>query len=232
MTTLAGTLPETQVAFNALDQYARTIGVSIAIADFGGVRTQSDTTKILQYRQDDFNAARSAGTIRPDTTLQQFRPIAQFGKSYHNYGAAFDVQIIARPSNLSADQAMQMLGRYAPNIGLRWGGTFSNPDTPHFELAIPIADAQARYRAFAASGGASSPLPGSFDFSAFLPGMAPTSDDIEATLAAPDVYSADDDAGDVALAGSDQSPMPLLAFGLLIAGVMAWALRRKFFSVS
>lgn len=225
MTTLNGALPELRAAYDQLDAYARTQGIGIEVADFGGVRTLADTTRILAYRDDDFRAAVNAGAIRPDTTLQAFRPIAPFGSSYHNYGAAFDVRIKSRPSSMTVGQAQAKLGAYAPRIGLRWGGTFRNPDAPHFELAIPIDEAQRRYRAVSGSIVPTS----AFDLSSLLPGLTPTSDDIEATLTVPDVYVAGDDSGVAALDIEEGPPPSLVMLGLVVAGVVAWALRRKFF---
>lgn len=230
MTTLAGVLPETAIAYNALDAYARSQGISIAVADFGGIRTQSDTTKILGYRQDDYNAALNAGLIAPDTTLQQFRPIAPFGSSYHNYGAAFDVKVVAWPSSMTQYGALKMLGAYAPSIGLRWGGTFTNPDSPHFELAITLADAKQRYTSYASSGGASSTISdiaSSLDLGSFLPGLAPSTDDVAAAIDAPDYLVAGDDSGVASLA-DNQPPVGLFVLSAAIVGLVWYALRRKF----
>lgn len=222
MTTLAGALPELRAAYDALDQYARSIGISIALADYGGVRTEADTTQILQFRDADYAVALRAGVIRPDTTLRQFRPINAFGTSWHNYGAAFDVRIIARPSSMTDGQALAKLGAAAGRFGLRWGGTFTTPDTPHFELAIPLADAKARYDAMTgtASGGGLS-----FDLSSFLPGFAP-SDEGDGDPLELSYNDTVESGGDF---GGEQSPVPLLVLGLAVAGVVAWALRRKFF---
>lgn len=230
MSTLNGLLPETVAAYNALDQFARSQGIGIALADFGGLRTQADTTKILQYRQDDFDAALASGSIRPDTTLNQFRPIAPFGSSYHNYGAAFDIVIQSRPSSMSAGQALGVLASYAPSIGLRWGGTFRNPDPPHFELAITLADAQARYKSYVTAGGSVSSS--SFDLSSFLPGLTSGgSDDAQAVLDTPDQPDTTglyDESGDVALAEAPASPpTSLMVIGLAVAGFLAWLIRRK-----
>lgn len=223
MTTLAGVLPETRAAFDALDAYARSQGIGISVADFGGLRTSADTTRILKYRDDDYAVARRAGTIRPDTTLAQFRPIAPFGHSYHNYGAAFDIIVTARPSSLSVAGVQRKLGEYAPRIGLRWGGTFSNPDAPHFELAISLAEAQARYR----NAPPPSSLLDSFDLSAFLPGLTPTEDPTPPDVSGP----AADDSGEAIFSEHPAEPSNagLVALGLFVAGMMAWALRRKYF---
>jgi hypothetical protein len=145
MSDLSGTLPQTQNAYAGLASYASSNGITIGIADFGGIRTQSDTTTILADRQNDYNADVAAGRISADTPINKYRPIAPFGKSYHNYGAAFDVAIIARPSSMSEDGALALLGGYAPNLGLTWGGTFSNPDPDHFQLDVSLDDAMAMY---------------------------------------------------------------------------------------
>lgn len=229
MTTLAGVLPETVAGFNALASYASTLGMSIDIANYGGLRTLSDTNTILDYRQNDYNAALSAGQIRPDTTLQEFRPIAPFGSSYHNYGAAFDVVVSARPSSMSYAQALATLGARAPSLGLRWGGMFNNPDPPHFELAISLAEARAKYQAFVAAGGKVSSSP--FDLTSFLPGLTSGDDaDTQAVFDTPAVDSGADESGDVALAsGPDQNgaPTSLLVLGFFVAGFLVWAIRRK-----
>ena len=151
-TSLQGALLDTQRAYAALDQYARAQGITIAIADFGGLRTQADTNRILGYREQDYRQAVDTGAVNPATMpMERWRPIAPFGSSYHNYGAAFDVAIVARPSSLGSDYAaLALLGAYAPSIGLRWGGGPDFPanrkDPPHFELAIPLADARQRYQ--------------------------------------------------------------------------------------
>ena len=88
---LQGALPETVAAWNALESAAMAQGIAFTLNDFGGVRTPADTALILQYRETDYAAALAADTIPADTTISQFRPIAPYGQSYHDYGAAFDV---------------------------------------------------------------------------------------------------------------------------------------------
>lgn len=237
MSTLAGLLPETAAAYAQLAAYAsKYLGADIAVADYGGIRTQADTTRILKYRQDDFAAAVNAGQIRADTTLQAFRPINAFGTSYHNYGAAFDITINGEQVDQSP-AAIQALGTFAPSVGLRWGGTFRNPDRPHFELAIPLKEAQSRYLAM--TGGTVRNV-NAGDLSKFLPSLTPTTDDYTESYDMPDltdVYPdvtgavAGDDSGADAIAvemGSDNNTNTMMVFGLVIVGVMAWAIRRKF----
>lgn len=231
MSGLQGLMPGTIAAYNALEQYGQTVGITFTIAPYGGLRTQSDTTKILGYRQDDYNAALAAGTIRPDTTLQQFRPIAPFGSSYHNYGAAFDVWITSTPQGTAPDSwtqapgfenARRVLAAFAPSIGLRWGGTFPNPDPPHFEVAVPLTVAQSMYKQFLADGGSASSS--AFDLSSF--GIGPEGDDAAAATDIPASQYAGDDSGDAALAAPQQSPT-LLLIGFAVAGLLTWLIRRK-----
>lgn len=165
--TLAGALTETQAAYNQLEDLAANHGIAFRIANFGAVRTLADTNQILGYRQADFNAAVRAGTISPDTSLNKFRPIAPFGTSFHNYGAAFDLLILQTPQGTApdpngdtpapgADAALRLLGSLAPSLGLRWGGRFSNPDPRHFELAITLDQAKQAYASEVGGGAAAS----------------------------------------------------------------------------
>ncbi len=208
MASLAGVLPELATAYAQLANALASRGITIGVADYGGVRTAADTTRILAYRQQDYNAAVNAGQIDPAvTSLNEFRPIAPYGSSYHNYGAAFDVHVIGRPSSMSEQQALAIGAQLAPQFGLRWGGTFPDPDPWHFELAISLADAKQRYATMTGSG-----FPGasSGDVSSFL---TPTLDDSGAL-----VYGGD-------LASSLEPGMIIAA--AIVAGVVLWLVRRS-----
>lgn len=227
MASLNGTLPELQSAYAQLAAIGAAHGVTIAVADFGGIRTEADTNRILGYRQADYNAAVKAGSVRPDTTLQQFRPINAFGTSFHNYGAAFDVLIVGRPSNMSEYDAQKMLGQYAPSLGLRWGGLFKNADPPHFELAMTLDEVKRRY---ASSGGSVSapttPTLQNFD----LPPIELTTD----YAVDSDPFSTDlsfDDTGGTDLVydetGDASSPNMLLIGGLVLVGAALLYFRQR-----
>lgn len=66
---------------------------------------------------------------------------ARGGQSNHNFGLAFDIGIFKRrgilPAKYLGDSAMYiMLGRFAAECGLEWGGDWhSIKDYPHYELA-------------------------------------------------------------------------------------------------
>lgn len=144
------TLPELRAAEAGMRAQATREGITYDIADFGGLRTQSDTTTILGYRAREYAtyvAQQKAKGLKP-VDIDTFRPIAPFGLSYHNYGAAFDVLIIGAPPGMSFAQALIHLSAMAPTYGLRWGGLFPKPDAPHFELAQPLAVVEAKWKAY------------------------------------------------------------------------------------
>lgn len=136
MTIRDDALPELVTAWTALMQLAAAQGITFTIADYGGFRTAADTSAIMHYRDQDYalyvSQERQAG--QTPVSEQAFRPIAPYGQSAHDYGAARDAAIVSAPAGMSSDDALAVLGSLAPQAGLRWGGTFTNPDPPHFEL--------------------------------------------------------------------------------------------------
>lgn len=148
-------LPELADAEVLLRKNAAAHGITYAIADFGALRTQADTTKILGYRDADYAVyLRGLAPGATPVAKESWRPIAPFGTSYHNYGAAFDIVITAFPSNIStAARALDVLKLAAPTVGLR-----SNvPNDPgHFELPITLSDAKARWALYSGTSNAGS----------------------------------------------------------------------------
>jgi hypothetical protein len=147
MISLAYALPELQLAERALRAKASAIRIYYSFADLGQIRTQTDTTNALRYRDQDYAVYVASLGGRAPVPKETWRPIAQFGSSYHNYGAAFDVTIDTAPAGMSKDAALAALGALAPSVGLRWGGTFPSErrDPPHFELAITLDEAHRRW---------------------------------------------------------------------------------------
>lgn len=144
-------LPEMARAELALRNAAAAIGIRYTVAPFGALRTEADTAKILGYRKTDY--ARYVAALKrtnPSATpipVTRWRPIAQFGNSWHNYGAAIDLNVTTRPVGMSAAAALARLGALAPAHGLRWGGTFKRVDSPHFELALSLPEVRRRWLA-------------------------------------------------------------------------------------
>lgn len=151
---LDGALPQLIDGLNQLRERANALGITFDIADFGGIRTQADTALIMAYRAADYAAAVIADPNVRNIPINTWRPIAPFGSSMHNYGAAFDVQITSAPAGVSFDTALQELKDAAPSCGLR--STVPN-DPPHFELPITLADARAQWEALGNAPGGSAP---------------------------------------------------------------------------
>lgn len=147
---LAPTLPQLQQAEQTLSNLAAAQGITYRIAPFGGFRTQSDTSKILQYRTDDYAVyVANLQATNPDATpqpIESWRRIAPYGQSYHDYGAAFDIQIITPAPGKSNSDSLKMVGALAGKAGLRWGYSFG--DAPHFELAVPLQTAKDMWNDF------------------------------------------------------------------------------------
>ena len=158
-------LPELRAAEQRLRARASDNGITYALAEYGGLRTQADTNQIVAYRQADYNAAIRRDPRVARIPINTFRPIAPFGRSMHNWGSAFDIVITGAPPGWTRDKALAVLGAIAPTVGLRWGGTFPSDrvDPPHFELPTSVVDARARYLAYTGGKGYVGPS-GPLDF--------------------------------------------------------------------
>src|SRR5205814_8666856 len=91
MISLAHALPELRTAEQKLKAWAAARGIVYVFADLGGVRTAADTADAMRYRDAEYQMY--LRTLKPGHTpiaKETWRPIAPFGHSYHNYGAAFD----------------------------------------------------------------------------------------------------------------------------------------------
>lgn len=147
--TLEGEDPEFTERIENLREIARIEGIEFDTADFGGVRSEADTIKILKYRDDDYavyvrNFKRKYPNKNP-VPMKKWRPINPFGTSHHNYGVARDLKIVRYPSSFTKAIALQRLGALAPRAGLKWGGDFG--DDPHFQMPITLDEARRRYEA-------------------------------------------------------------------------------------
>jgi hypothetical protein len=140
-----GVLSRTALAFQLLQEELQTQGIAIGIADYGGLRTESDTTTILAIRDHEYAAGIANGSIDPSTSIDAWRPIAPYTHSFHDYGAAFDIRLKSIPTEMTEDDAYSAAGVLAPSFGLRWGGGFHNSDEAHFELDVTLAAARQLY---------------------------------------------------------------------------------------
>lgn len=72
------------------------------------------------------------GRTRPGPIVTDVRG----GRSWHNYGLAFDVAILSsagKPTWPNDPPTWARIGAIGEGLGLRWGGRFPSPDRPHFE---------------------------------------------------------------------------------------------------
>ena len=164
--TLVGELTELTTALTRLADLAKAEGVEFTTADFGGVRTEADTTKILKYREDEYAlyVKRCAAKQPPETpkVINEWRKIAPFGKSKHNWGAARDLRPLQWRGQWVVDEndyskiidlrgfqaAHDLLDHYCvtdPELKAVLGiGDYFN-DEPHVELRISLDEARKRY---------------------------------------------------------------------------------------
>lgn len=63
---------------------------------------------------------------------------AKGGESMHQYGVAFDVIFLVNGKRTYDvdDSKWQKIGAIGKSLELQWGGTWSNPDRPHFEMTL------------------------------------------------------------------------------------------------
>lgn len=88
------------------------------------------------------------GRANPGAIVTYAKP----GDSYHQYGLAFDVVPTAyktMPGWNPSGPLWDRIGAIGKTLGLNWGGDFSKPDKPHFELhAAPLAELKEYWNKF------------------------------------------------------------------------------------
>lgn len=127
-------LPGVQEAEKKLRAFAASKGISYVIANFGGARTEQIVAQLIRWRDE----AVAAG--------EPFYRVSPFKVGKHARGGAFDIRITGTPAGMTKDAAYRVLGMQAPQYGLIWGGTFSEPADPfHFESQQSIARLDARW---------------------------------------------------------------------------------------
>lgn len=150
--TLVGEDPLLTANLEKLRAKALLEGIEFDTADFGGVRTEADTTRILGYRANDYAVyVKNLRAKNPNATpmpIGKWRPIAPFGNSMHNFGCARDLKVTRYPDSFSKSAALNRLGAIARSCGLEWGGAWTSKiDPPHMQLPITLAQARQRWQA-------------------------------------------------------------------------------------
>lgn len=92
------------------------------------------------------------GRTTPGAVVTKARP----GDSFHQYGLAFDAVPKAYKDMKDwnpSGPAWLTIGQIGEGLGLHWGGRWSTPDEPHFELqAAPLSELKAYYDKALAAG--------------------------------------------------------------------------------
>lgn len=145
--------PELRADLLALRDAAFTeLGFLLEVPADGGTRTLERQQQLY-----DDSIAQGGGTLA--------YPVGQPGKSRHNYGAAFDVHIVAggtAADGTGTDNDYQELGALAESLagapGLKAGYYFAErgqgmSDPYHFQLNEPLADSQAKASIVSSAGG-------------------------------------------------------------------------------
>jgi hypothetical protein len=144
----SGVLPELVAAEEKLRALATAAGLAYTVnhEETGGyVRTQADTAAYMRYRDVEYAnyvaALKRKNPAAVPVSKYTWRPIAAFGSSWHNFGAAFDVTMVRG--------TYAALGALAAAAGLVWGGLFpaARKDIFHFQLPGSILDARAKWLA-------------------------------------------------------------------------------------
>lgn len=101
-------------------------------------------TRTFEQQQAIYDQGRTA----PGSIVTKARP----GDSYHQYGLAFDVVPLAYeslPDWNPSGPAWETIGQIGESMGLKWGGRWTTPDKPHFELeAAPLSELKAYWQKF------------------------------------------------------------------------------------
>lgn len=119
------TLPRTQAAYAELTAIGEQHGITFRVADYGGIRDAEITAQLIEWEKE------SAAEGEP------YR-VEPFGESKHDYGGAFDADVLTG--------TIEQLGALAGQAGLVWGGTWEpEPDAPHFELPDSLEQLRAEW---------------------------------------------------------------------------------------
>lgn len=141
-------LPEFASDLAQLAQLAAAQGIQLGFNSYGGFRDQATTQLISKYRDQDYAAylkqLLQTNPLATPLPIDQWRPLVPFGQSFHNFGAAADLNPIVWPPALGTrTDALNVLHQLAPLTGLRFPLPTSDP--AHVELAEPLATVQTRW---------------------------------------------------------------------------------------
>lgn len=126
--------PKVRPLARALINRARSNGITIIITS--GTRTYAEQDALFRQPNDGRD---NDGDGRVDESDEQVTK-APAGHSNHNFGLAFDVTIFSNGKPVWESDDYAAVGKMGRELGLVWGGNWSTPDEPHFELRPAWAD--------------------------------------------------------------------------------------------
>lgn len=114
--------PAARVRARAAFQKAEEEGLSVLVAS--GLRSFAEQDALF-----------ALGRTKPGKVVTN----AQAGESYHNFGLGFDFCLLRQGRALfdQREPDWKRFVRIAKAHGFEWGGDFSNPDFPHFQIKNP-----------------------------------------------------------------------------------------------
>ena len=119
--------PKARGKVRAFIKSAEKIGINLRITNDGGLRT---------FEEQDALYAKGRTTSGSKVTN------AKAGKSYHNYGLAIDVVEIRDGKAIWNNPRQAEIVAIGKKYGFEWGGDWSKPDKPHFQLTFGFTTAQ------------------------------------------------------------------------------------------
>jgi LAS superfamily LD-carboxypeptidase LdcB len=98
--------------------------------------TAGVTLRVVQgYRTfEEQDALYAQGRTQPGPIVTN----ARGGQSYHNYGLAIDVAGLNANGSINWKINYVQISKIAKYYGFEWGGNFSRPDRPHFQMTFGL----------------------------------------------------------------------------------------------
>jgi len=113
-----------QPATNFINNTESQLGIQLRVTD--GYRTIEEQAKIY-----------ASGRTESGPILTKSKP----GLSYHNYGRAIDVTVVEN-GRVYAKPISQDIVKIGEGQGFFWGGVWSPPDRPHFQMSLGETEMQ------------------------------------------------------------------------------------------
>lgn len=141
---IATALPELRDKESAFRTAMDAMGFTYSLPDYAGVRTEAQQAQLVAWRDQAVADARAAavknGTDPDAAAKAAYYEVAPPNTTYHEFGAAFDIQITT-PDNPTDDDYANA-AEIAQGVGLVPGYFFSTPDPFHFQLDYDLATVQ------------------------------------------------------------------------------------------